>query len=102
MFERTERDSNSLYSPSQEEEKVKKVKYGSRLKCVVWYFRYWGVFFNRKGDELLWIWPWKRKVLKGKFYVLGLEMPMESLKAIDKFWYDYTEAVVGDKFVEHG
>jgi hypothetical protein len=72
------------------------------MKWPLWDFFYWGIYFLRKKDELLWIWPWKRKVVKGTFYILGLEMPMESLKAIDKFWSDYAEAVSGGKFVEHG
>jgi hypothetical protein len=68
-----------------------------------WLFRHfgfcidnWGLWFRYKGDEVCWLWRWKRKynhivragkvVGNGVWYSLCLDSAFVSLQEIDEFW----------------
>jgi hypothetical protein len=52
-----------------------------RLLYVDWQ----GVWFHRQGDEIGWLWPWRR--LSGYPWLsLGAEGGFHSLKEMDAFW----------------
>lgn len=52
----------------------------------------YGAWFRRKGSEIGWLWPWKRKLSKGNpWYETGIGS-FPSLKEVDRFWQEYWEA----------
>ena len=51
----------------------------------------WGICFDYKGDEVIWLFPWKRKGQTRKFYSVCWECVFHSLKEIDKLTDDYWE-----------
>jgi hypothetical protein len=60
-----------------------------------------GVWFNYHGDEVLWLWWWKREALpngkKGKYVSALSEGYFESLADYWMFWGGYSEACRQDK-----
>lgn len=51
-----------------------------------------GIWINRKNDELCWLWPWKRKInFCQPWFVTGLGS-FKSLNHLDEFWREYHEA----------
>jgi len=58
-----------------------------------------GVWFWRDGDEIMYIWPWRREGDRFKFISLQFsgdgsfgDAKFKSLKDIDKAWGDYFES----------
>lgn len=55
----------------------------------------WGIEFHRKGDAIIWIWPWlrggERKGRKYSVITLGYTY-FNTLKEIDDFWKEYWAA----------
>jgi hypothetical protein len=50
----------------------------------------WGISFEYKDEEVIWIWPWKRIYNRGcKFLGILSSGGFDSLIEIDKFWEDY-------------
>lgn len=52
----------------------------------------WGVCFDYKGDEVEWVYPWKRENDMRKYFSISFGCNFESLAEIDKMWSDYEEA----------
>lgn len=51
-----------------------------------------GIWFNRKSDDLCWVWPCRRTRNQNRpWFVSGLGA-FESLREIDDFWREYHEA----------
>jgi hypothetical protein len=48
-----------------------------------------GIDFKWNGDEVVWIFPWRRRIKKLKFLSVGFGVCYESLKDIDQEWEDY-------------
>ena len=45
-------------------------------------------------DEVCWIWPWRRKLSKGrKILSIGFNDSFESFEELDEFWEGYFKAV---------
>lgn len=56
----------------------------------------YGIWFDWKGDEVGYIWPWfsdRRECFKRRFYSIGFGAYFESLKELDEFWDGYFEAL---------
>jgi hypothetical protein len=52
-----------------------------------------GICFDYKGDEVIWLWWWKReKNRMWKFYSIGFNCTFRSLKQIDNLWEQYWES----------
>ena len=49
---------------------------------------------HRKGEELIWVFPWMRSKLKPPkaWYSVECGGGFDSLAEIDKFWDEYSEA----------
>lgn len=60
-----------------------------------------GIWFNYHGDELLWLWWWKRRTLPNgkeeKYVSMLCEGAFESLPDYWMFWGGYSEACRQDK-----
>jgi hypothetical protein len=55
-----------------------------------------GFSFNYKGDEIIWLWRWKRGKSKlWKFYSIGFCAKFRSIKQIDELWKEYFESMKG-------
>jgi len=52
----------------------------------------YGIWFDHKGDEILWKYPWYDAKNKKRFYSLGFESNFYSIEDIDNFWNEYFEA----------
>lgn len=52
-----------------------------------------GICFDYKGDEVFWVFPWKRAVKHMKWLSISFECNFESLKELDKNWKNYFEAM---------
>lgn len=52
----------------------------------------WGITFIRKGDEITWLWPWKRRNRDAKFLCSTAHGIYCTLQDIDNFWADYQNA----------
>jgi len=63
-----------------------------------------GISFPYHGDEVIWLWPWKREQKSLKFVSVLSEGTFASLEEVKKFWKDYNnfhldEAIQkGEKF----
>ena len=57
----------------------------------------YGIWFPYKGDEVLYLWPWKRNKNNKKFVSLLCCGEFDSLKEIDRFWKEYYEVMMEDK-----
>jgi hypothetical protein len=59
-----------------------------------------GIWFSRNGDEVEWIFPWRRNKFKNRFLSLSFEDCYSSLKELDKEWDEWwkaeTEAMLWD------
>lgn len=56
-------------------------------------FDHIGFLFDYKGDEITWIWPWRR--INGKKWLSTIfEYETDTLKEIDKLWEDYLNAMM--------
>lgn len=58
-----------------------------------------GIQFRHKGDDVIWVWPWKRRKFSARFISLGFSGTGEfgdavysSLKQLDADWETYFEA----------
>lgn len=54
-----------------------------------------GIGFYYKGDEVTWLWPWKRTG-KLRWLSTNFEAEFSSLKEIDLAWEDYFRATYPD------
>jgi hypothetical protein len=69
-------------------------QYSKGHNLGLWKWKIWSAFdkfgysFMYKGDEIYWVWPWRRKSYKPdtKFISLLLNEDFESLKSIDDRW----------------
>lgn len=50
-----------------------------------------GIGFPYQGDELIWIWPWRRRA-RLKWLSVNCEGTFQSLVAYRRFWTDYEAA----------
>jgi hypothetical protein len=48
-----------------------------------------GIAFMHHGDEIIYLWWWKRINKSFKFYSIGFNCPFRSLKQIDDLWEQY-------------
>ncbi len=55
-----------------------------------------GIQFWHKGDEVIWVFPWKRKNNKNKFISISFtgtgefgDATFESLSELDKYWFEF-------------
>ena len=49
-----------------------------------------GFSFNHNGDEIIWLWWWKReKSRMWKFYSISFNCSFRTLKQIDDLWEQY-------------
>ena len=75
-----------------------------RIKQTYWLIKYWlfrhhldvyvdksGIGFDYKGEEVVWLWPWKRKS-GGRFLGIDSFGVYEKLSEIDLFWEEYERA----------
>lgn len=51
-----------------------------------------GIHFLDQGDEVAWIWPWKRSQQNYGWLSIGFEDTFRSLKEIRELWTEYVEA----------
>lgn len=56
-------------------------------------FDFLGFVFDYKGDEVTWLWPWKRTDKKKKWLSIGFECDFNNLQELDDAWNDYAEAM---------
>jgi len=56
-------------------------------------FEHVGICFDHGGDEVVWIWPWKRENRTRKYISTGFNAVFHSLKEIDNLWKDYFKAM---------
>ena len=57
-----------------------------RLRFLLTYVDNFGIGFFRKGDEIIWLWPWRRSAISGRYISLCLDSVFSSLAEIDAFW----------------
>lgn len=50
------------------------------------------ICFSYKGDEILYIYPWKREKFSHRFISIGCNGVFQSLKEIDIFWDEYNDS----------
>lgn len=55
----------------------------------------YGISFNYKGDEIIWLKPSKRESRDRKFFSIGFSVSFKSLKEIDEEWERYFESING-------
>ena len=55
-----------------------------------------GVWFNYKGDDIGWIWWWKRKGNYKKIYSISFAAGYKNLRELNKEWEDYEKALRGE------
>lgn len=71
--------------------------YRSGKHWIVWScIDKYGITFPYKGEEVIWVWPWKRsKWSETKWLNVSLSYTeFNSLKDIDKFWKEYSDAQI--------
>jgi hypothetical protein len=51
-----------------------------------------GIWFDYKGDEVCWMFPWKRNHKNKKYLSVLFECEYSSLKEMDDAWEDYSKA----------
>jgi len=55
-----------------------------------WGYDPYGIVFRYNGDEVIWLWWWKReKSRMWKFFSIGFGCSFRSLKQIDDLWDEY-------------
>jgi hypothetical protein len=62
----------------------------------------WGIARMRKGDEIVWIWPWRRKPYKIWGFTMGSGVWLSincggffsTLQQLDNFWEEYRKACI--------
>ena len=54
-----------------------------------WSYDPYGIVFRYNGDEVIWLWWWKRENKLWKFYSIGFCCSFRSLKQIDDLWEQY-------------
>lgn len=57
----------------------------------------YGIITFRGGEELIWLWPWKRRAFNcdgssAVWYAVDLAHGYRTLAEIDAFWEEYSEA----------
>ncbi len=76
----------------------KKVTYSDGFKDVIHHYCRFcelGLEFSRKGDAIVWLYPWCRKKNEAngkKFLCLTTFGVYNTLKEIDEFWEEYWKA----------
>lgn len=50
-----------------------------------------GIRVYYHGDEVIYIYPWKRKYCVNRFYSILFNSYFKNLKELDKTWKDYSE-----------
>ena len=56
-----------------------------------------GLCFNHKGDEIIWMFPWRRQIQKNKFLSIGFCGVFDTIKEIDDEWEKYWASMRGEK-----
>ncbi|GAI78281.1 unnamed protein product [marine sediment metagenome] len=71
--------------------------YNGKIKMRINKFGIWFIHAKRHpvhNDEVCWIWPWRRKLSKGKKILsIGFNNSFESFKELDELWEDYAKAM---------
>lgn len=52
-----------------------------------------GVYFDFEGDDVLWLWWWKRGASGSTWMSFGADAEFRTLAALRDFWNDYAKAV---------
>jgi hypothetical protein len=67
--------------------------FGSRFfRRFGWKIESIGILFSYKGDEVIWIFPWKRLEKNRKFLSISFEYAFRNLQELDDMWDAYSEA----------
>jgi hypothetical protein len=54
-----------------------------------------GIWFNHKGDEIYYTYPWIREKFGQRFYSISFGKYFKTLKEIDDMWEDYDRDTYG-------
>ena len=52
-----------------------------------------GIDFNYKGDQVTWLWPWKRNNYDKPYLSTSFMCTFKSLKEMDEMWDGYIKAI---------
>lgn len=63
------------------------------MKIGSYYVTAAGVEFDHDGDNVLWIWPWKRSAWRRRYMSFGFDAVFESLEEVDREWEGYFQAI---------
>jgi len=55
-------------------------------------FTPWGILFYYKGDQVEWMYPWKRTNMSRPYLSSAFGVTLKSLKELDDLWDGYEEA----------
>lgn len=61
----------------------------------------WGLWIVRGGEELCWIWPWKR-TSDEPWFLVSIARYFYTLREVDQFFEDYNLALHGEYDKETG
>jgi len=61
------------------------------------YIDYLGIGWNHFGDEVIWIWPWKRDNPTHAFFSMFSHGSFEHLEEVNEFWHEYHKACWNDE-----
>jgi hypothetical protein len=53
---------------------------------------YLGVEFQYHGDNVIWMWPWKRRGIGQVYLSMSFECAVPTLRSIDTMWNEFQEA----------
>jgi hypothetical protein len=62
----------------------------------IWFIKYIGIEFSRKGDSVIYVYPWRRKQYgmgNNKYHSIGFCAYFPTLKALDDEWDSYARAM---------
>lgn len=51
-----------------------------------------GIEFSHRGDDVLWLWPWRREKWSRRYISFGFDGVFSTLRELDKLWEDYFAA----------
>lgn len=52
-----------------------------------------GVGFYHDGDEVIWLWPWRRTDWRRPWLSVSFECTFQTLRELDNLWSDYFDAL---------